>query len=1221
MRTIRLAAALLILLSGLRAAPPSRAAAPTAPAAAPSLEAGARLMTQKRYAEAVRAFEDQAREYPGSSEVLLNLGWAYWHARRPKDARRIATTLYKLDPENPTFLTFYANTELEARRYGSAAQVARRALALKPGSKEAQLILSRALFRAGRESEGLAALDRVIAAHPDDLDARYRRAMFWAEQERSKEALQELESLLKADPSNAQYRRSRARVLAQLGRGDEAKSEWEDLTRQAPDAESLLNLGWAYWREGRVEEATKVAKTLLKLDDKNPVFLRFMANMEIERMDYASAIALSERALALAPGDRDATLTLARALFRENREHEATAHLQKLVERFPGDAAVEYLWAEVLGRNGRHEEALLHLDSLVKAEPGNVRYRMVRAQILADAGKHDRAVEEFKKLAAMPETAADAAARLRDDAYNRRDWEEAAQWQKSVIAANPKDPAAWERLSRLYTAMGKDTLAAGAAEKAIAVDPLYTSAYYLRAEALEALSDWPKALEAYEDVCVRNPNSVRGLEGLSRVLEMLGRHDDAIEALRRIEELTSPSVSPFLRIRMARLLADKGDPRAARRLLDDIVRNRRTPIPVLMYHGISKSERGDSISQSAFREQMLALKGAGYKPMTASQLDKVMRGKAALPPKPVLITFDDGRSDSFENADPVLKEAGFKVTMFVHLTKLRKPGFHASVDEMKKWQATGRWELQAHGDRAHDPTPIDEAGRLGHFLPNRMWLDDKNRLETHDEYRARVELDYKKAKEGVEAITGGEVVAFAYPYGDYGQNDYSNNPKAAAVNQQLVMRYFRLAFIQEPYGVNTVVSYPTDLRRFEVPRHMSAQQLLARMAGNDPWVLARLTEASLYARAEQLGRAQAVLSELRDEGLSEPRLWTAQAAVLARIGDVGGARRLYDMSLTHETIKGGPAGPRESTARRLLEQARDAAAPRGGASVERFTDSNTSERTRALARGEAAVRGARLRAFGGGGTYDDRLTGADGADRPRVRSREAGAGLRLFPHESFDVDLEGGRRDFTEGAVWGAGFWNGTASWRALPRLTASLRSSGGNVDVAEAVRAMRTFRSFGGGAAVDVALDWRVFADYDRSRYDDGNQSDSVRALVTRRVNDTLSLGASYLRADSRRPASEYYTPRGLNQYAGVINLTRPFGPVSARTGQPLATTLLSYSGGWGKQAPTDGNDGSRVVHSLRGGLTLRAAERVSLELDGRYSQSPQYISRQLGGGLTVVF
>lgn len=1197
------------------------ALAASARAAAPSLELGAKLMTERRYAEAVRAFEREARAHPGSSEVLLNLGWAYWHARRVKDARRIGETLVKLNPENPTFLVFYANTEVEARRYRSAADLARKALRLQPDGKEASMVLSRALFRLGREAEALARLDEVIARHPDDLDARYRRAMFWAEQGKGSEALDELDALVKTEPGNAMYRRSRARVLSQLGRQQEAKSEWEDLSRKAPDAESLLNLGWAYWREGRNEEATRIAATLLKLDDKNPVFLRFMANMEIERMNYARAITLARKALELAPGDRDATLTLSRALFREHREKEASALLQRLIERFPEDPGVEYLWAEVLGRGGRHAEALFHLDRLVKADPANARYRMMRAQVLADAGRHDQAVEEWKRLAAMPETAADAAARLRDDAYNRKDWEEALQWQKAVIAANPRDPAAWERLSRLHSMMGHDTLAVGAAEKAIAVDPLFTSAYYLRAEALEALADWPRALEAYEDVCVRNPNSVRGLEGLSRVLEMLGRRGEAIEALERIEELIAPSTSPYVKIRIARLLADSGKPRAARRALEPLLKRRQTPIPVLMYHGISKSERGDSISQSAFREQMTALKAAGYRFLTAGDLDQVMRGKAALPPKPILVTFDDGRRDSFENADPVLKELGLRVTMFVHLTRLRKPGFHASADEMRRWHATGRWELQAHGDRAHDPMPIDESGRLGHFLPNRMWLEDKNRLETPDEYRARVENDYRKAKEGVEELTGQEVVAFAYPYGDYGQNDYSNNPKAARLNQQLVRKYFRLAFIQEPYGVNSLSSHPTDLRRFEVSRHMSAEQLVGRVAANDPWVLAKLTEAQLWARAEQLGKANRILAELRREGIEEPRVWTARGAALARAGDVGGARVLYAQAYAHEAIKGGPVGPRENTMRRLLEQANDNASPRVGARVVRFTDSNTAEMTKLLGRGEAAIKGARLEAFGGDSLYDDRFLNADMTERPRVKGKEGGVLLRLFPHP--DLQLEGNytRRSFSEGADWVADIYGGAATWRALPRVSLSGRGGRGNVETAEAIRSRRTYDTVGGGVALDVALDWRLFGDFDRSRYDDGNEEKVIRARLTRRITDFATVGAGYLRGDSTRDAPEYYTPRGLDEYTGFLSLSRPFGPLSERTGQSMGLAHVQYSGGYGEQEAAGGGRSSRVVHSVRGGLELRLLEPVSLSLGGRYSQSPTYISREAVGGLTFIF
>jgi len=112
---------------------------------------------------------------------------------------------------------------------------------------------------------------------------------------RKREALEALEALLKREPENASYRRSRARILADLGRQSEAKREWGDLTRGRLDAQSLMNLGWAHWRERNLDAAWEIAVTLVKLDDKNPAFLRFMANLELERQNYDAALALAEK--------------------------------------------------------------------------------------------------------------------------------------------------------------------------------------------------------------------------------------------------------------------------------------------------------------------------------------------------------------------------------------------------------------------------------------------------------------------------------------------------------------------------------------------------------------------------------------------------------------------------------------------------------------------------------------------------------------------------------------------------------------------------------------------------------------------------------------------------------------------------------------------------------------------------------------------------------------
>ena len=83
--------------------------------AASSFDDGARLMTEKRYPQAVIALEKENHANPGSPDVLLNLGWAYWHAKRIEDARRVGTTLLKLDPQNAAFMVFLANTDIEKK--------------------------------------------------------------------------------------------------------------------------------------------------------------------------------------------------------------------------------------------------------------------------------------------------------------------------------------------------------------------------------------------------------------------------------------------------------------------------------------------------------------------------------------------------------------------------------------------------------------------------------------------------------------------------------------------------------------------------------------------------------------------------------------------------------------------------------------------------------------------------------------------------------------------------------------------------------------------------------------------------------------------------------------------------------------------------------------------------------------------------------------------------
>ncbi len=87
-------------------------------------------------------------------------------------------------------------------------------------------------------------------------------------------------------------------------------------------------------------------------------------------------------------------------------------------------------------------------------------------------------------------------------------------------------------------------------------------------------------------------------------------------------------------------------------------------LPVLMYHHVSPNAGLVTISPECFAAQMLALKKAGYQTLSTLDLENFFKGET-LPPKSVLITFDDGYLDNRVFAYPVLKALKMRAVIFV----------------------------------------------------------------------------------------------------------------------------------------------------------------------------------------------------------------------------------------------------------------------------------------------------------------------------------------------------------------------------------------------------------------------------------------------------------------------------------------------------------------------------------------------------------------------------
>lgn len=151
---------------------------------------------------------------------------------------------------------------------------------------------------------------------------------------------------------------------------------------------------------------------------------------------------------------------------------------------------------------------------------------------------------------------------------------------------------------------------------------------------------------------------------------------------------------------------------------------------VLAYHSISTAAgEGELtpyvIDPETFRRQLELLKANGFHFASARQALDFLGGKGSLPPRAVLVTFDDGYANLQEEAAPILKELGAPAVVFVVSAMLggwnewdagkeQRPRALMSREELDTLRAVGI-EVGAHS-RTHRSlsglAPVDLASEV-----------------------------------------------------------------------------------------------------------------------------------------------------------------------------------------------------------------------------------------------------------------------------------------------------------------------------------------------------------------------------------------------------------------------------------------------------------------------------------------------------------------------------
>lgn len=138
----------------------------------------------------------------------------------------------------------------------------------------------------------------------------------------------------------------------------------------------------------------------------------------------------------------------------------------------------------------------------------------------------------------------------------------------------------------------------------------------------------------------------------------------------------------------------------------------RAAVPVLMYHVIAPAPPGAKyaglwVSPDAFRAQVDALAKAGYTAVTLDQVLDAWDGKPTLPPKPVVLTFDDGYLSQGKDAGAILAQRGWPGVLYLAWHNLGTPG-GITRTRVKAMIAAG-WEIDAHTISHRDLTTLGAA--------------------------------------------------------------------------------------------------------------------------------------------------------------------------------------------------------------------------------------------------------------------------------------------------------------------------------------------------------------------------------------------------------------------------------------------------------------------------------------------------------------------------------
>ena len=275
-----------------------------------------------------------------------------------------------------------------------------------------------------------------------------------------KSAKNKINEAIDLDPLNTDYISLYARIIFELDGVDTAVGYLREKLKTHVDNPKLLGeIAIYYYESGQLDLFEETKKEILKLNNKDEDFFRFLVKAGVLEDDSNLIIDSAEKLLFINPGDLKIRIQLSNEYSVKGKYKEALEQLNEIESRLSSYPRVNYYKAKVYNKMKNYKEALRFAEKETKNNPYIYNGWYILGETYRLVGEYKKAIKNLEKAISIKPKSVEALKSLGWIKLSETQYDVARELYLRAKKNAPNDPGIRKQLALVYRGIGQSGLA------------------------------------------------------------------------------------------------------------------------------------------------------------------------------------------------------------------------------------------------------------------------------------------------------------------------------------------------------------------------------------------------------------------------------------------------------------------------------------------------------------------------------------------------------------------------------------------------------------------------------------------------------------------------------------------------------------------------------------------------------------------------------------------